>query len=327
MIRTQSIPALTLALLVVAPGCAALGNLFNTNNGSDNQEQTRSEPSQEQVAEVDAKIDEQLAYLAERPVEPWASGRARDSLLELTRDINVLSQGFESEEAKQAFRRERLSRLQRGWSDYFTRAHQTAMAAGDPELAQALTATQLLLQEKFIWYIEREDLMIRFREEADAIATVREAVFAERGEYTKLNETLCIAALEPLADFGEQQTKLRWHMPKQSEVYVRCVFPTTLESQTTGGMSFDVFGEINVWGSTGEGDGDRLIERVVEVPVEVQEYRGQRYFDFAFDLGEVAKSVQWGYVRLNGIIEWTVADEYRGLQTRQSFASTRLSFE
>ncbi|GEM_PF-4006216 len=321
---------LCVTLLCAAPGCSTLSSMFGGGSSDAKESESESEskstgtPNEAQIADIDQAIQQHLDWLAERPLEPWSNASA--SVLDLTQDINIVSHRYADEGAKQAFRQERFGKLHNGYTDYFTRVHAEAMAAGDPELAQALTGTQLLLQEDFTWYVEREDLQPRFEEEAAAVAEYRQGVFTERGSYTKLNEMTCVAAPKPLAPAESAQPDLSWHYTKTSEVYVRCHFPTSLEAQTAGGLSFDVIGAAHAWGTSGEGESDRLLNESISLPIETSKFWDQPYFEFAFDLGELTKSMQWGYVRINGTINLTVADQDRGMVEYETLASMRISF-
>ena len=322
---------LALGLSLTAPGCAILSNIFGD---EDKDKAPKTEPEAEKIAELDASIEERLAWVAKRPIDEHFKSKGADGLLlDITQDINMLSHKFVDEAAKETFRQQRFERVHGVYAEFFAKAEAAAMAAGDPELAQAQTSTLLSLQERYEWAIERADVMAAFEAEAEAIAALRQQVFAERGEYTKLNEKLCVASSAPMSGFDQPQPELSWHFARDSEVHVRCIFPTTIRSQVSGGMSYEIVGSATAWGRTtkdpeasGRPSYHRLESENVRVSVEVQRYMDERYFDFAFDLGELTKELEWGYVRINGTIEWSVVDSNSRVEERSDFAPMRLSF-
>ena len=326
--------AFVLPLTLVAPGCSVLSKVL----GSDEPDtsQAKTEPDPEDIAKLDAELDETIQWLAERPVdEHLKHDKVARGLFGTASEIDDVAREFVDESARDKFRQERLVELHTAYDALFVRALDYAMASDDPELAQAQTSTWMLLQEDGGWTVDRADFKALFASQAEAIATSRQQVFAKRGEYTKLNELACIASDAPLAAFGEAQPNARWHFAKDAEVHVRCIFPTTIESQVAGGVSFDISGRATAWGSRAsaassasgrEGDAG-LLDRKIQVPVEVQTYWDQRYFDFAFDLGELSKGMAFGYVKINGAVEWTtVGSSGSGLSETGVYAPLRLSF-
>lgn len=304
------------SMLVLVPGCAALLS------GTSIQERHAAE------AEADELLQHQIDFLQKRPVEPWSADDASRTLLQATIAVN---QNVPEDADQLAYRKPRLAKLHQAWTDFFARAHQSAMSEGDPELAQGLTGTQMILQEEhdeLEWFAARTDVMARFREEADAMATYRKGVFEKRSEYAKLNEFTCIASDKPFEPINKPQPNLRWHFEKNSEIHVRCLFPTTLRSQVSGGLSYSISGELNINGTRGEGRGNaRLVRTTFKIPVEVAGFIDAKYFDFAFDLSAQTKGMKWGFVRVDGNVEWVTGSEEKGLEKHMNSAFTRVSFE
>ena len=284
-----------LTILSAGAGCAGV-------HGSSSSE----DPARARAEEV---VDRFVAELATRPGATWGADDA----------LSAMMQVYEPLAGAPAWRAEVEGRAWSAFDAYFDRVHDEVMAK-DPGLAQQLSTTQFYV---YAYYSKATAPVLaeRFRAEGEAVAAMRQALYQERQDFARSNEMTCVTADHPFAAPGAAPQPLRFHFARPAEVHVRCLFPTSLESQVSGAVGYTIEGKAYVKGIVGDA---RLTEAPTVVPIESARIMAERYVDFAFDLATVTNGSSMGFIRVDA--EVTLKDAY-GRDSSQNDAFARITYE